>query len=1251
MALTLVNTYPSSTPGAAYQFAGPQSIPLQNTDGNLLVAFLAWDVTNNVGSTAPVPASSVADSVENWWQLAADSGSTVPGCRTAIWFCANPRALPTTGWWSCALQGYATSLTYTVAEFSGLPSGYVPQIDFTTSVSSASASSLTASATSSQSDYCFVVGAASNGSPAQSNPGSPWTLIAGGAAGQPGVDGVYMGCLYQTASAGSVSAAFSWDSTFQDAVSMIGLSVTSYPPVIVNPEYPVVKTEAAFGANPGDPTMAVLDTAWTDITPWTLFKGDVAGIATSSGKQYELAQPESGTITIALNNQSGTFNPLNAGSPYYSNALNANMSFQSGVPPWTAHASSGAANVSVTQSSVYSYASATGVTAEYSAQVTVAAATTTFPGIASENVTISINDVYSASAWLFLPAGSATAEMAVNWYTSGGTSISQSTGSAVTLADGVWTQVTALDLTPPSTAAYCHLIPQLTGTYSSGITFYVAEAALAYGTAVASTGLVNIGIPVRVSAFWHGRRDPVTFGYVERWPQDWPDFPQWGMSSVVCIDQAGMAAALNMPSALQGEILADNPYVCFPFDEQYSSSANTINGTELTSVDANGLIAINSSRVNQQPAVYHDGDQQILTGQEMSFLGDSGTGMGTSNYGSIATTGNRGPGALYGPDQGMPLLAPSGHDVTVEFWAEIPEVANASTGYQFNLIQLLAEPYIGSAKTLLYTTPGFVIVAGWNLPASGAPNWFVQLAEHNVTVDYPSFTFGDLYGFSVFFSGGTQFMTINGVDDGSAGTISGTYQLTGLQMGHFSYPFNQSSSFTPNWNYSLAYVTVYSSALPAWRQQAHYTAGGLGFNTDTILQRFGRYVAWSYAACLPAGPGGVTDPFQLSAAYEVEGSPLSSALNNDCLSTNSVWYANANGNLVVVCRPATYNIASTVAFGDAPLGPLNANPYFSSGIAFWSAGNNATLSAATSPVIGSMFSLQVTPNGSTADPRAYAQTSAGSSHITVTASTSYSFTALCQCPAGYATGVQLAVDWYTSSATFISTAASGVTPIVGQWQWLALNNAIAPSNAAYGIFYFQATGTPSSSIIFYLANAVVRMSMDQIPFLAATAFDFDNTYVNNITQSTLKQGASTLISPIEKNSASILRFGSRGPLQQDVTGSSYQDAFDRAYWSLGKYDQPSMRVRQLAVDAASNPLAFEAVLSSGIQTVATVSRTPIGGAPWSTYKLTVITEQVEHVIGPGIWQVSYQQSPYVPDDAVLQADTANNVLGSNALPW
>ena len=206
------------------------------------------------------------------------------------------------------------------------------------------------------------------------------------------------------------------------------------PPQAV-PDFPLVTVEAAFGASPGDLTKSVdylVDNEgiyWTDISERVIGDQAQARITCSRGRQYELSQEEAGELTAYLSNLDGAFAPDNTASPYYSNALNENMSFEQSAVPWTP--SGGAA---LTRSTQYAY------TGDYSLEV-IPNGITANPGASSELVDITgtagrIGSQQAASqifvntgSWM-APAG-ITAVTAECWGAAGGGGGSDATaGSA-----------------------------------------------------------------------------------------------------------------------------------------------------------------------------------------------------------------------------------------------------------------------------------------------------------------------------------------------------------------------------------------------------------------------------------------------------------------------------------------------------------------------------------------------------------------------------------------------------------------------------------------------------------------------------------------------------------------------------------------------------------------------------------------------------------------------------------------------------
>lgn len=916
MALALVQ----QQTGGAYNIPGPQYIVPANTLGNLLVVFAAWDVSAQATSgNGVIPVGAVADNQNNWWRLAGDSGSTVPGCRIAAWVCSN--ALVVNRWLSVCMQGYVSAFSFVFGELSGLPANYWPLFDFLTPGANNSASSLNVGGTAPHADFAFTCAAVGSSVPNITQGSGGWTSIATNAVGGANPNGVKLTAQFGTFSAGSVPSTWSYTSAGPVAALNFGLTQANNLPVQINPNFPRVFVEAALGSTPGDPTMAILDTTYTDLSAYAIGPAGQTSISFGGGRQYELSQPESGTCTIGMNNQSGDFNPGNTSSPLYPN--------------------------------------------------------------------------------------------------------------------------------------------------------------------------IRPGVPLRVSAQMTGRRYPLWSGFVERFPQDWPDMPQWGWSSMIATDGVGVASSVNLPSAVQGEIQADNPYFCFPFSEQYTTSTNTVDGVVKTAAETDGLVAVNTAPGNQRTATYIDGaGQPVQTGQSLSFLGDSGTGMGCSSFSGLDLSGIRGPGVQYGPDSGLPNLQASGAgDATLEFWFLPPTQTAPGVTQNVQLYELLVQPYLGS-NGVAGLGGGVFTMGGISYRSDGTMAWYTQEAWNASTTAIFNLTEGQLHHVVSILSNGFLTVWLDGVNHGIVGSMPMPNQIVAFAFGLATYAFGNHGA---NSNFAMAYATLYPYVLQANRITTHYASGSTGFQGDTLIQRAARYIAWGRVNLGLAGPV-VSDHLLLSSAYSTAGSPLATALNGDAESSGGLWFVSPNGNLTVLPRTYLYNQASSVIFGD-------------------------------------------------------------------------------------------------------------------------------------------------------------NVSGGEVPYEVDTAFDYDNTYLQNSVLATLQEGPNSLALPVVRDTASQNQYFPRGPLQQNISAASVGDANDRATWSLNKYKQPSLRVRQMKVNLASRPSAITAVLQTSLGDTATVNRRPLGQST-NTYSLPVVAGKVQMDIGPGKWEVTYQMYPNVPENTVLTADTATfDVLGNNVLAW
>jgi len=915
MALALVQ----QQTGGAYATPGPQYIVPNNALGNMMVIYAAWNVSAQVTTgNGVIPVGAVADDQNNWWRLAGDTGNLVTGCRAAIWVCTN--ALSVQRWLSVCMQGYVNSFAFIMAEISGLPSNYWPLFDFLTRTSSASISSMNVAGTATVPDFGLTMGASGSTGITLNQTQAGWTTVTTASAGGVNPNGIKLTGQFGTFGSGSVPSTWTVTVAGPSAAINVGITQASNLPVQINPNFPRVFVEAALGATPGDPTVATLDTAYTDLSARCIGTAGQAMISLSGGRQYELSQPESGTCTIAMNNQDGAFNPTNSSSPYFPN--------------------------------------------------------------------------------------------------------------------------------------------------------------------------IRPGVPLRVSAQYSGRRYPLWSGYVERWPQDWPDFPQWGWSTMVATDGVGVASSVNLPSAVAGEIQADNPYFCFPFNEQYTTSQNTVNGVVKTATATDGLVAVNIAPGNQRTATYIDGaGQPVQTGQSLGFLGDSGTGMGCGTFSGLDLTGVRGPGCQYGPDFGLPLLNTGGAgDMALEFWFLPPSVAAPGSTQNVQLFELLTQPFLASNGAAALGG-GVFIMGGISYRTDGTMAWYTQESWSGTVTAITNLAENVLHHIVLNISNGGIEFWLDGVDKGNVGGLAPTpIQVVAFAFGLATYAYGNHGA---NSNYAMAYATVYPYVLPNYRIQAHYSSGSTGFGGDSLMQRAGRYIAWGRTNLGLAGPV-VPDHMQLAAAYSTANSPLSTAMNDAVESTGGLWFVSPNGNLTVLPRNYLYNQASSVTFGD---------------------------------------------------------------------------------------------------------------------------------NVGGG----------------------------EVPYLPETGFDYDNTYLQNSAQATLQNGPNSLALPLVRDTASQAQYFQRGPLQQSVSAANPGDATDRATWSLNKYKQPSLRVRQMKVNLASRPSAIQSVLQTTLGDTATVNRRPLSQG---SYSLPVVVGKVQHDIGPGKWDVTYQMYPNVPENTVLTTDTATfDVLGNNVLAW
>lgn len=1239
---------------------GLDNIPFSNTAGNALLAFVGWSTDSGVQSSITMPAVNISDSAGNLWRQIGITPASESGSRCAVWMCPNSQALNIAGgmgWVSVATTGWSNGVAYNIVEISGMPQAV--QMDFSFPNSSHSASSLSWTGTTTTADIAFLVVNVAGSTHNVSSTPTGWTaLTASSTVGQDGIGShVYSYWRSSVAASTSLSGSASLSATTCVSAVVCTISSAAQPPAQPTPWFPKTIVEAAFGASPGDPTQSVDYTwcvenvVWTDITNRCIGDSSSSNISVTRGRQYELGQQEAGELDFNLDNHDGAFNPGNTSSPYYSNALNSNMSFQYTTTPWTT-----ANGASIALSSVQFYSGS------FSCLLTPNGSTAN-PEMLSEVVAgINQNYSYTANAQIYFPnTFSGGMRFLITWYNSSAGVISTSTGSTQTITAGTWNAISTT-FAAVSGAVGAQIIIQMVGTPTTSQTMFVDEAALVWGSSPVQTGLIRLNTPVRVTAWWEGIQYPIGFGYVERWPQDWPDMPQWGFSKMVAVDAFGAMSSCQMPSCVQGEVLEDNPYAYFPLNEQYSTAVNGATGAVpfyfgsayYVPVDSNGLIAINYAPGNNRTGTYNDGlSAAINTGLAINLLGDENTGMGAQAY-SAQASNEHGPGMTY-VDSGLPNGA--GQGACYEFWFLYP---SENTAFNCNL---LATYGIASAYAFTGGVNGLIFFVYLSTAVFNGANYTnVNFVGNNMETAAITFILDQDDPVHIVMNilpttGGAVNSQVNLYINSEAWAfidITAPVTMKAVNAGPSRYSYDGAdfdSSFTYQaYNYTIAHLAVYDYQLSTSRIFDHYQAGLFGWAGVTPGYRIAQIMTWGGIGLKRAGVvwqgAAGSEVTQISEAYQLSGQSVSDAVSAVTQSEGGIIFTTGNGSVTYLQRWARYNEPSSFTFGDnasATNGPLNMQSIFTSNFnADWT-GTNSTLSVSTVKTYSAAFSLLMTPNGSSTI------VSATSGKFLVYANNSYQGFAWLNSTSG-SSNLTLGIAWYNSSGSLLSTSTSSTfSSTAGIWQAYQFT-ATAPTGATQGTLIISEGGTPAGTATVYVSYAAAYEQSVEIPYLATMGADFDNTNLYNEVTAIQNRGPNELLQVDNRDQTSTNQYFRRSALNFTSNVVSNYDVYDVVNWNLQQVKQPTVRIAEMEIHPSTNPyVVFTAALSTDIADIVTVNRRPLGGGVISELG---IVEQVKHEIGPTFWKTSFQVSPYTLGSQVLVADVSGqDVLGTQALPW
>lgn len=825
------------------------------TQGNWLMVMTGMSETSaSAGLTV-----AVSDDIGSYWRVPKVSTSAAL-TRAAVWYTANTARAA--GYIYVAPNGMFNALTVLVLEISGL--GPWDTVTGTTSNYASAATSLSMSLgapAAASAVFGMVAGDLSTATQAFA-PGG-WTTLSTTSVtnGSDHLHDSVLTAAYLPSTSGSVSVSGTAVTAEDLSGVLVELQISAPSPIPAsqNPAWPYMRLEAAFGSGFQTPPD---QQTWTDITSrgWAWDE--------QTGVQYQLGQLQATNANLELDNFDGALSVDNPGSPYYSNALNSNMSFQSGVSPWTP------LNATLAQSSAHVFATAPAANPQFSLQVTPTGGTTAVA--TSELVPVSPSTAYSASAWFYSVAGWNGAgdggQVGIFWFDNTRTFISASGGSTVPIPAATWTQAVDLNITSPANAAFGQVIAQFVNTPVAA--FFVAEAALVAGAAAVTTGLVTTGVPIRLRAA-AGTLGGVTSN---RWYVIQRNIQEWPQKITETLRRYSPATATDIWSALsatdptpyRGEVYQDNPYAWWPCDDQpldggvlpttlrnaapgntnaltIQASPNGVSSQDMYSYNFAGTAGAAGTDITTTAGA-PPGVAVYAVGQQQGWMyGDPQSGVATFNEASGPVTASPGSAAwqvsgalgntgahgwfLTCNDSAFPPLSGG---TTVEVWSEWP-FAGSAQGYAGT------QPYGGasqpySALTILELATASAPVAELQMDLNGN----LSLITYNGATPTSNsvYTSSDLRNAEFFhavveLTATTWTVYING---GLTATVSGS--ATGMTSAWNWLILNGDlgasggstlSAIQHGGNAAYSHVAVYPGLLSQTRVLAHYVAAVTGF--------------------------------------------------------------------------------------------------------------------------------------------------------------------------------------------------------------------------------------------------------------------------------------------------------------------------------------------------------------------------------------------------------------------------------------
>lgn len=1234
------------------------------TQGNWLFAITGWNQNAVQAAT-----HAVADDIHSFWRpgdVTANSyavSSSAGATRVSVWYTPNLARTPMDVY--IAPSGGVDGRACLVIEVSGLGPW-----DTVTGIATNYAAAATSVALSlgAPGARAFILGAVCGDDSTKSQAFAPggWNTLKTVTASN-GTDqtctAVLTSAWIDTTSAVSASGTTSGASDLSGVLIGVQVAAASPIPAGGNPNWPYVKFEAAFGS--GFQT-APDQMTWVDLTSrcWAWSE--------STGIQFELGQIQATELEVELDNFDLALASDYAGSPYYSNALNSNMSFQTGTSPWT-----GNDNATIAQSSTHVYASAAGVTAQYSMQVTPDGVTS-FPGAVSEKVAVSASTQYTASAWFYSVAGYNGAQVAFAWYTSGNAFISFSTSSTANVAAATWTQATET-ATSPANAAFATIIVQFSGT-PAAVPFWVAEAAFTAGASDVTTGRVTAGVPVRLRAAIGTLGGVVTNRWyvIQRNAQEWPQQitpADWRRIAPATGTDFWASTSAYGTTPYRGEVLQDSPYAWWPCDDQPleggvlptslrnaapgNSNALTITlspggATSQLVYSTAGAAPVTNNTAAPPPtiAAYTVGQNAgwMFGDPQSSPFGTSASGgVVTAQPGSSAWTqsgvaGNTGSFAYFLScnDASFPALA---NGVTVEGWFNFA-FFGTSSGQTSSIYGGSGGDQSGQPVTALTIIELATATAGvciLQVSSAGVLNFITYNGSTPTThAIYSSADMrtNDWHHFAITMT--TSAWTVY-IDGGQTATVSGTgagmtsawtYLLgagdTGTAGG------TGTGSIAHSGNVSLAHLAVYSAQLPAYRVTAHYWAAATAFGLLPAPQG----VTATMINNQTGGQGNTWAP---------DGSVFQGTYTGTLSSTVATFSA------IVTANAGNYSSGPSAWATSAIIGErIFAWTGWTTGLAplftvYTAASHGSETGASTTVGAGDSYTAGY-GSGATGTGNCHVAGGSGASPPSSPTSTGDTVAQRLERVIGYAGAAGIGYGAVISPCRAIDPAAllvQAATDVGGQQAGQNLTN-IAQSDG--GLLFIDNAGSltywQKSHLASQYTSPVWTLTPDApptagadpraIPYLTDIKWSADPQRIwNSITITPFSPEGASLPLIIPSSTAAVIASQQQSGSQPLQITSYLQDQAEmatQANWLLTNFATAQIRVENLAVDAASNPALFTFLLGVNIGDVISAQNWAIGNTGITgTFRISSIRRDIHFAGEDGQVRATVQiQADYEP---------------------